>query len=85
MDKINERAITQTSSHKEDVIVRVEIEREVPRGGQTDVVIAVVIRPVVDVEAVRVEVADVHAVAVRGNEIACSRQCHRKLRFTLRI
>jgi len=59
-----------------------ESEKEVPGGGQTDVVIAVVIRPVVDIETVRVEVTDVDAVAVRG-KVACFRPWHWKLRFTL--
>lgn len=41
-------------------------EIEVPGGRQTDVVIAVVVPVVVDVQTILVEVADVDPVAVRG-------------------
>lgn len=40
------------------------IEEEVPGGRQTEVVVAVVIRVVVDIEAILVEVAHVDTVAV---------------------
>ena len=43
-------------------------EKEVPRGRQTDVAVAVVVPVVVDVQPVLVEVADVDPVAVRGDK-----------------
>lgn len=46
---------------------------EVPGGSQADVVVAVVIPVVVDVQAVLVEVADVDAVAAGVEIIACFR------------
>ena len=85
MDSVNQRPVNETPSNYGERYCCTTTEREVPGGGQTDIVIAVVIRPVVDIEALRVEVADIDAVAVRGNEIACAHPRHRKLRFTFRL
>ena len=45
---------------------------EVPRGGDTDVVIAVVIPVVVDIQTVSIKVTDVNTVAVRIHVICLS-------------
>ncbi len=45
---------------------------EVPRGGDTDVVVAVVIPVVVDIQTVSIKVADVNTVAVRIHVICLS-------------
>lgn len=46
------------------------IEKEVPSRGETDVGVTIVVVPVVDVQAVLIEVTDVHVVTVRG-EVCC--------------
>lgn len=68
----------------ESVLFDYQTEKEVPRGGNANVVVAVVIRPVVDIETIRVEVADIDTVAVRSHKVACFHPCHWKLRFTSR-
>ena len=60
-----------------------QIGKEVPGGGKANVVVAVVIRPVVDIETIRVEVTDIDTAAVRSHKIACFYPCHWKLRFTV--
>ncbi len=42
--------------------------REHPRGGQTKIVIAIVIPVVVDIKTPRIKIADINAVAVRINK-----------------
>ena len=61
------------------------MERRLPGRRHTEVGIAVVVPVVVDVETLGVEIADVHAVAVRVQIFVRSRLCplwHRSLRFT---
>lgn len=60
-----------------------QIEKEVPRGGKTNVVVAVVIPIVVDIETLRVEVTDIDTVAVRSHKVAYFHPCHWKLRFAV--
>lgn len=60
------------------------IEKRLPGSRETEIVVAVVIPVVVDVETLGVEVADVHTIAVRVANIARSHPCHRTARVTAR-
>ena len=81
MDKIEQRALIR-NSRPEGRDHFVWIETRLPRRRNAQVGVPVVVPIVVDVEAIGIEIADVHAVAVRVEKFARSRPCHRTLRFT---
>lgn len=58
------------------------IERRLPRRRNAQVGVPVVVPIVVDVEAIGIEIADVHAVAVRVEKFVRSHPSHQTLRFT---
>ena len=58
------------------------IEKRLPGGRNAQVGVPVVVPIVVDVEAVGVEIADVHAVAVRVEKFVRPHLWHQTLRFT---
>ena len=62
MDKIFEKILNETLSFPRAFSLN---EKEVPDGGETEIVIAIVIGVVVDVQTIGVEIADIDAVAVR--------------------
>jgi len=61
------------------VFLFVQTEKEVPGRGKANVVVAVVIVPIVDIETIRVELAEVDAVAVGIQIFVRFHLCHQKL------
>lgn len=64
MDSINKGRIKKRLIQKAFLFWEIEV----PGRPETDVVVAIVV-PVVDVETLRIEVADVHAVTVRVHAV----------------
>jgi len=69
LDQIDQRSLEETPAKSGSFF---RIAERLPGGGQTKIVVGVVVPVVVDLETVGIEPADIHAVTVRVERLSAS-------------